>query len=88
LLPPNVSPAVGIRFYKTMVKPAVVWGSETWAMAEIHMKRLGSTWERKILRRIHGPEVEEGMWRVRTFQELRELYKDILVYIVADLTFM
>jgi hypothetical protein len=31
----------------------------------------------KILRRIHGPEVEQGMWRIRTFRELRELHKDM-----------
>jgi len=46
-----------------MVKPVVVFGSETWAMAEMDMTRLG-TWERIILRRIYGPVVEEGMWRM------------------------
>jgi hypothetical protein len=40
------------------------------------MKRL-NTWERKILRWIYGPVVEQGMWRIRTNQELRELYKDL-----------
>jgi hypothetical protein len=35
------------------VKPAVVYGSETWAMAEMDMERMG-TWERKILIRICG----------------------------------
>ena len=38
---------------KTTVKPAVVYGSETWAMAEMDMERMG-TWERKILIRICG----------------------------------
>jgi hypothetical protein len=32
-----------------MVKPVVVCGSETWAVAEMGMKRLG-TWEWKIIR--------------------------------------
>ena len=27
---------------------------------EIRMKRLGSAWDRKLSRRIHGPEVEQG----------------------------
>jgi hypothetical protein len=27
----------------------------------------------KILRRAHGPVVEQGKWRTRTNQELREL---------------
>jgi hypothetical protein len=52
-----------------------VFGSEAWAMAEMDMKRL-STWDRKILR-IQGPVVEQGIWKVRTNQELRKLYKDL-----------
>jgi hypothetical protein len=40
------------------------------------MKRL-STWERKILTGVHGRAVEQVIWRVRTDQELRELYKDL-----------
>jgi hypothetical protein len=39
------------------------------------------TWGRKILRRLYGLFVEQGIWRLRTKQELRELYKvlDIVV---------
>ena len=59
-----------------MVKPTVVNGSDTRAMTEMDMKRLG-TWERKILRRIHGPEVKQGTQRIRINQELWELYKDL-----------
>jgi hypothetical protein len=51
-----------------------VW-SETWALGETDMKR--TTWERKILRRVHGPVVEQGRWRERTEQELRQQYKDL-----------
>jgi len=43
-----VSKAVEIKIYKTMVKPAVVFGSETRAMAEMDMTRLGM-WDRIIL---------------------------------------
>jgi len=57
------------------VKPVVLYGSKTWDMTEMDMKRLG-TWERKILR-IYGPAEEQGIWRIRTNQELRELYKDL-----------
>ena len=44
------------------------------------MNRLGKE-KREILRRVHGPVVEQGIWRIRTDQELRELYKllDIIV---------
>jgi hypothetical protein len=51
-----------------MVQAAVVFGSETWVVPEMDMKRLG-TWEREILRRIHGPVVEQEMWGIRTDQE-------------------
>jgi hypothetical protein len=40
-------------------------------------------WERKILR-IYGQVVEQGMWKIRTNQELRELCQDIDV--IADIT--
>jgi len=58
------------------VKLVVIYGSETWAMTEMVMKRLG-TWERQILGRISGPVVEQRMWRIRIDQDLRELYKDL-----------
>ena len=70
-----MSKAVEIKTIKLMVKPVVVNWSETWAMTEMDKKRLG-TWKRKILR-IHGPAVEQGIWRIRTNQELRELCKDL-----------
>jgi hypothetical protein len=59
-----------------MVKPVTVYGRETWAVTEMGVKRL-STLERKILRRIEGLVAEQGIWRVRTDQVQRELYKDL-----------
>jgi len=40
------------------------------------MKRLG-TQERKVLRMVYGPVVEQGIWRIRTNQELRKPHKDL-----------
>jgi len=51
-------------------------------MIEMDLKRLG-TRERKILRSVYEPVVEQRIWRKRTNQELREQYKD--VDIVADI---
>ena len=76
-----MSKAVTIKRYKMMVKPVVVCGREILATAVMDI-RLGA-WERTILRRIHGPVVEQGMWRIRSNQELTELYKDLDV--VADI---
>jgi hypothetical protein len=67
-----MSKAVEIKMYKIM-KPSAVCGSEIWDMTEIDMKGQGIL-ERKILRRIQGPMVEQGVWRILTNQELRELY--------------
>jgi hypothetical protein len=36
------------------------------------------TWERKILRKVHGAVTEQGVWRIRTNQEQRELYKTLI----------
>jgi hypothetical protein len=65
-----MSHLVEVKLYKTMANPAAVFGSETWAVGEMDVKRLGA-WERKI----YVPVVEQGMWRIKTDQELRELYK-------------
>jgi hypothetical protein len=58
------------------VKPVLVLGSETGAMNEKHINRL-SKWEGKILSRTLGPVAEQGIWRIRTDRELRELFKDL-----------
>jgi len=57
-----------------MVKPVVVCGSETLAVTEMDVKRLRGR-ERKVLRKIHGPVVQQGVFRKRTDHALRELYK-------------
>jgi hypothetical protein len=58
-----------------MAKAVAVFGSETQAVAEMDMKRM-RTWNRKILRWIRGPVVEQGIWRMRTNQEQMELYRE------------
>jgi hypothetical protein len=67
-----MSKAIKIKIYGMTVKPVVVYGSETWPLTEIDMKRL-NTWERKILKRIYGPVVEQAIWRIKTNHELQEL---------------
>jgi len=77
-----MSKAATIKIYKMIVKPVSVCGREILAVVEMGMTRLGA-WERMILRRIHGPVVEQEIWRKGSKQELRELYKDL--DIVADI---
>jgi len=71
-----MSTAVKIKLDKTIVGPVAVFGSEPWAMSEMDIETLGS-WERKISRKIYGPVVGQGIWRIRTREELRELYEDV-----------
>ena len=54
----------------------IIYISTSWTMTEMDKKRLG-IWERKILRRTYGPLGEQGIWRISTNQELRELYKEL-----------
>jgi hypothetical protein len=56
-----MSKAVKIKIYKIMVKSVAVYGSETWPVTEMDVKRL-NTWEKKMLR-IYGPVVEQGIWK-------------------------
>ena len=45
-------------------------------MTEMDRKRLG-TWEKNIKKDMWGTVVEQGMWRIRNNQELREMHKDL-----------
>jgi hypothetical protein len=65
-----MSLSVKVKVHKTTMNPAAVCGSEAWAVYEMDTKRFGA-WERKI----YGLVVEQEMWRIKTDQELRELYK-------------
>jgi hypothetical protein len=64
-----------------MAKAVAVFGSETWTVPEMDMKRL-RTWNGKILR-IRETVAEQGIWRMRTNQEQTGLYKD--PHIEADI---
>ena len=77
-----ISKRVKIRIYKTIIKPIVVFGSETWTLPEKAIAAL-NIWERKVLRKIFGPVYDQGIWRVRTNLELKSLYKDM--NIVTDI---
>ena len=75
-----------LKLYWSVIRPVVVYGSETWVLKESIIQRL-SVFERKIIRKIFGPSKEDnGNWRLQTNAELEELIKhrNIINYVKAQ----
>lgn len=64
--------------YKSLIRPILTYGSETWSFSRADEDKL-LIFERKILRRIYGPVRSEEGWRRRTNLELASLYAEINV---------
>ena len=65
----------GLRvIYKTLIRPLLMYGSETWTLSQVDMTCL-SIFERKILRKITGLVQDNGNWRIRYNEELHPVYK-------------
>jgi len=78
----SISQSIKIHLYKTIIRPAVTYGAETWTVTN-KIEKMLMTWERKIVRKIYGPTKENGQWRVKTNLELMTKYKsqDIVMVI-------
>lgn len=70
-----ISKQTKLLIYKTIIKPIVVYGCESWTMTEQQQQQL-RRWERKILRKIYGPVKEQNNWRIRSNLELEQVYKE------------
>jgi hypothetical protein len=57
-----------------VIRPIVTYSCETWILKETIINKL-LAFERKILRKIFGPNNENGIWRIKTNQELDEIIK-------------
>jgi len=66
--------ATKIRLCKTLIRPVVTYGAETWTLTNKEEQAL-LIFERKIFGRIYGPKYEDGEWKSRTNRELEELSK-------------
>jgi hypothetical protein len=53
----NINRKYKVIIYKTLIKPVLMFGAETWVLSKADELRLG-VFERKILRRIYGPICE------------------------------
>jgi hypothetical protein len=70
-----LSRATKILPYKTLIRPVVKNGAETWTMTKKEEEEALLIFERKIFRIIYGPKCENGEWKSRTKQELEEISK-------------
>ncbi|XP_066907236.1 uncharacterized protein [Halyomorpha halys] len=59
-----VSRTTKFTLYKTLIRPVVTYGGETWTLSNRSINLL-DRFERVILRRILGPVCENGNWRRR-----------------------
>jgi hypothetical protein len=60
----NISRSAKLNIYRTIIRPIVMYASETWRLRKQEEKMI-ITWERKILRRIFGTKKEDGTWKIR-----------------------
>jgi endonuclease/exonuclease/phosphatase family metal-dependent hydrolase/ribosomal protein S28E/S33 len=64
-----------LRIYKSIIRPVLCYGSETWTLTQASEKMINAC-ERKILRRILGPVRIEDVWRTRYNVELYTIFDD------------
>jgi hypothetical protein len=69
-----ISRGTKIRIYRTVIRPTVMYGADTWVLTNAYGNAL-NIWERKILRKIFGPVQDAGIRRIRTNKELCDIYK-------------
>ena len=62
------------HIYRTLVRPVVTYGSESWTLT-MEEERALAVFERKILRKIYGPVKENELWRIRRNDELEAVIK-------------
>ncbi|KAK9496498.1 hypothetical protein O3M35_013213 [Rhynocoris fuscipes] len=63
------------RLYKTLIGPVVTYAAETWTLNATTINTL-NVFERKVLRRIYGPTMESGVWRMRSNKEIYDLFDE------------
>ena len=63
-----------LQIYRTLVRPVVTYGSESWTLT-MEEERALAVFERKILRKMYGPVKENQLWRIRRNDELEAIIK-------------
>ena len=61
-----------LQIQRTLIRPVMTYGAETWTLTAEEENAL-RRFERKVLKKIYGPLVDKGVWRIRYNNELCEL---------------
>lgn len=69
----NLSSRTKINLYKTLIRPVLTYGSETWATTKTDEAKL-LIFERLVLRRVFGGVKEGEIWRRRKNRELYDVF--------------
>jgi hypothetical protein len=79
-----ISKMAKLKLYCSVIRPVVTYACETWTLKETIINRL-MVFERNVLRKIFGPTNENGIWRIKTNQELDKIikYENIINFIRA-----
>jgi hypothetical protein len=77
--------SVEMQIYKTLIRPVVTYGSETWTLTKSD-ENLLRIFQRKILQKIYGLIQEGDTWRTRSNEELNRSIngEDIVKFIKAQ----
>ncbi|XP_055540096.1 uncharacterized protein LOC129726901 [Wyeomyia smithii] len=74
-----------LTIYKTLIRPVVLYGHETWTMLVEDQRALG-VFERMVLRTIcDGVKMEDGLWWRRMNHELHKLLGEPLIVQTAKI---
>jgi hypothetical protein len=71
----DINSASTLQIYKSIIRPTVTYGCETWTVTVTEQNHL-LVFERRVLRKIYGPtQNNDGTWRIKTNEELETLIK-------------
>jgi len=84
----DLNAASKLQIHKSIKRPTVTYGCETWAMTVTEQNCL-LVFERRVLRKIYGPTLDnDGTWMIKTNEELEILIKKkyCKIYKITEIT--
>jgi hypothetical protein len=70
----NINRCAKMQICKTLIRPVVTYGCESWTMKK-QDENILRRFERKIIRRIYGPVRKGREWRIRNNEELDNIIR-------------